>query len=163
MTNIYSRLPQGPQSSNAALVQALGEWFVQDHRDCDNLWVAVEEGASLDLASLQVALGAFDNQLRRHLRLEEDVLFPAIERATGMGGMGPTEMMRQEHTQMRRLLDAMANSDDMDLILEQGDTLMMLIAQHNSKEEGVLYPLAVQVLGPAARDLITAMGLGSAR
>ena len=46
MTNIYSRLPQGPQSSNAALVQALGEWFVQDHRDCDNLWVAVEEGAT---------------------------------------------------------------------------------------------------------------------
>jgi iron-sulfur cluster repair protein YtfE (RIC family) len=162
MTNIYSHLPDGPRSSNQALVQALGDWFVQDHRDCDSLWVAVEEGASTDLDATKEALGNFDSQLRNHLRMEEEVLFPAIERATGMGGMGPTEMMRQEHIGMRRLLDAMAQSDDLELILEQGDTLMMLIAQHNSKEEGVLYPLAVQVLGPVARDLISAMGLGSA-
>lgn len=162
MTSIYSRLPQGAQSSNQTLAQALGDWFVQDHRDCDSLWVAVEEGASADLSTAKAALAAFDTQLRHHLRLEEEVLFPAIERATGMGGMGPTEMMRQEHVGMRRLLDAMAQGDDLELILEQGDTLMMLIAQHNSKEEGILYPLAVQVLGPVARDLIAALGMGSA-
>jgi iron-sulfur cluster repair protein YtfE (RIC family) len=146
----------------SALAQALGDWFVQDHRDCDDLWVGVEEAASRGLPATREALGRFDAQLRRHLRLEEEQLFPALERATGMGGMGPTEMMRMEHQQMRRLLDAMAAGQDLDLLLEQGDTLMMLIQQHNSKEEGVLYPLAVDRLGPHARELLQAMGIGGA-
>ena len=42
---------------------------------------------------------------RRHFDAEEAILFPAFEAHTGMS-MGPTRVMRNEHDQMRELLDA---------------------------------------------------------
>ena len=71
---------------------------------------------------------------------------------------GPTAVMRGEHQQMRGLLDQMgeaAAAGDFDSVLDQGDTLLMLIQQHNVKEEGILYPLADRMLTvqwPALRE-----------
>lgn len=66
-----------------------------------------------------------------------------------MGGGGPTAMMRMEHQQMRGLLDqigeAMAAGDAQEA-MDIGDTLLMLIQQHNVKEEGMLYPMAENML-----------------
>lgn len=124
--------------------------FTEDHRHCDNLWSAVE--AAVDTGDAAKAKQAFDDfaaALRRHLRMEEEVLFPAIENATGMQG-GPTFVMRSEHEQMRGVLDqmqALLDGGDPDGVLDHGDTLLMLIQQHNAKEEGILYPMADQTLG----------------
>ena len=66
-----------------------------------------------------------------------------------MGGGGPTAMMRMEHQQMRGLLDQIGiamNSDDTEEALDLGDTLLMVIQQHNVKEEGMLYPMAENML-----------------
>ena len=82
--------------------------------------------------------------------MEEEILFPAIEEKTGMVNQGPTAVMRMEHEQMRGVLDQMAQAieaGDFQATLDQGDTLLMPIQQHNIKEEGVLYPMADQVLG----------------
>ena len=62
-----------------------------------------------------------------------------------MRGVGPTAVMRHEHAQMRRVLEAMAQAlaaADPQGLLDQGDTLLMLIQQHNLKEEHILYPMA---------------------
>jgi hemerythrin-like domain-containing protein len=103
------------------------------------------------------ALIGFDAAVRRHLALEEEILFPALEDASGMHGVGPTQVMRMEHAQMRGLLDAMARAaagGDVDGVTDHGDTLMMLIGQHNLKEEGMLYPMAEDLLGgPRWSDL----------
>jgi hemerythrin-like domain-containing protein len=91
----------------------------------------------------------FSARLLHHLAMEEDILFPAFEAATGMRG-GPTHVMRSEHTQMRAVLTEMErrmSTGDLDGLLDQGDTLLMLIQQHNAKEEGMLYPMAEQALG----------------
>ena len=95
-------------------------------------------------ATAQAAFAAFDAATRRHFDMEEHVLFPALEEATGMT-MGPTRVMRMEHEQMRGLLSRMAtaaSSADLDALVEHGDTLLMLTQQHNMKEEGMLYPMA---------------------
>ena len=66
-----------------------------------------------------------------------------------MGGGGPTAMMKMEHQQMRGLLDHIAaamSSGDSEEALDLGDTLLMLIQQHNVKEEGMLYPMAENML-----------------
>jgi hemerythrin-like domain-containing protein len=94
----------------------------------------------------------FSTRMERHFKMEEEVLFPAFEEATGMHGSGPTEVMRHEHRQMRALLQDMsrrADAGDFDGVLDQGDTLLMVIQQHNAKEEGMLYPMADNVLRPA--------------
>jgi iron-sulfur cluster repair protein YtfE (RIC family) len=123
------------------------EFFTQDHRDCDELWAAVEQAVDSGGDSA-VAYGKFEGSLLQHLAMEEEVLFPALEQASGTQG-GPTMIMRAEHRQMRGLLEQMraaAESGDFETVVDQGDTLLMLIQQHNMKEESVLYPLAQRLL-----------------
>lgn len=137
------RAPPEPPPANG-----LVDFFTADHRACDLLWAEVEGTA--DLPGAVEAFRRFDAAMRRHLAWEEDTLFPAFEQATGHHGFGPTVIMRGEHDQMRALLDEMdrcATTGDRDGLLVQGDTLMMLVQQHNSKEEGMLYPMAEDALG----------------
>jgi hemerythrin-like domain-containing protein len=94
--------------------------------------------------------------------MEEEVLFPAFEAATGMTDSGPTFVMRMEHDQMRGLLDQMGAAlerGDQNALLDQGDTLLMLIQQHNQKEEGMLYPMSERALAsewPALHERLAA-------
>lgn len=132
-------------------------FFTADHRRCDERWVEVEAGANAhDAAKAASAWAAFDRAMRRHFEMEESVLFPAFERATGMTG-GPTMVMRMEHQQMRALLDQMsaaAARGQWDEVVDQGDTLLMLIQQHNTKEEAILYPMAEQHLAGSWSELV---------
>ena len=128
----------------------LAAFFAHDHQDCDSRWADVEE--LLDTADIDTARPAwqkFNAGIRRHLDMEEQVLFPAFDAKSGMGGGGPTAVMRMEHQQMRGLLDQIADAidvDDAQEALDVGDTLLMLIQQHNVKEEGMLYPMAENLL-----------------
>lgn len=115
-------------------------FFSGDHQHCDELWAAVEAAAEGgDEAAAKAAFGIFAQAMRRHMDMEEQVLFPAFEKQTGMT-MGPTRVMRLEHDQMRGLLGQMEGAPA-SALLDHGDTLLMLIQQHNVKEEGVLYPM----------------------
>lgn len=130
--------------------QGLSEFFTQDHRECDEVWAEVEAAVSgKDPAKSAAAWEKFAGMMRRHFGWEEEVLFPAFEEATGMHGVGPTAVMRHEHIQMRALLDQMqgaAAARSFDALLNDGDTLLMIIQQHNAKEEGMLYPMAENAL-----------------
>jgi hemerythrin-like domain-containing protein len=128
----------------------LAGFFAQDHRDCDSRWAELE--GLLDSGSSDATNQAwkeFDDSMRRHFAMEEDILFPAFDARSGMGGGGPTAMMRMEHQQMRGLLDqigAAMSTGDTEEALDLGDTLLMVIQQHNVKEEGMLYPMAENML-----------------
>ena len=130
--------------------QGLAEFFTLDHRRCDSSWVEVEAAAEAgDADAVKESWRTFQSGLSKHLRMEEDVLFPAFEQATGMAEGGPTFVMRSEHDQMRGLLEQMnatANGGDHDELVDLGDTLLMLIQQHNQKEEHMLYPMAERAL-----------------
>jgi hemerythrin-like domain-containing protein len=125
-------------------------FFVADHRECDARWAEVEAAADAgDHEAAVKRFEAFDAAMRRHFEMEENVLFPAVEAALDMRGMGPTQIMRAEHAQMRGVLDQMAaeaSAHDVPALVDLGDTLLMLIQQHNVKEEGVLYPMCDQAL-----------------
>jgi hemerythrin-like domain-containing protein len=132
--------------------QSLIEHFTLDHRSCDGRWADVEATVEARKAEdIAAAWQRFDASMRRHLQMEEEVLFPAFEEATGMSGGGPTFIMRSEHEQMRGLLGQMgaaAGAGDFQELVDLGDTLLMLIQQHNSKEEQMLYPMAERALTP---------------
>ena len=125
-------------------------FFEQDHRDCDARWADVEE--LLDTRDIEAARPAwqkFDAGIRRHIAMEEEVLFPALELASSMGDGGPTSVMRMEHKQMLGLLhqiDAEIEAGKAEQAMDVGDTLLMLIQQHNIREEGKLYPIAEKLL-----------------
>jgi hemerythrin-like domain-containing protein len=131
---------------------SLSQYFTRDHRSCDARWAEVEAAADEGKAeSIAAAWSRFERSMRGHLQKEEEVLFPAVEAATGMGDAGPTRVMRAEHAQMRGLLDQMGAAlerGDHEALLNLGDTLLMLIQQHNQKEEQVLYPMSERALAP---------------
>ena len=86
----------------------------------------------------------------RHFSMEEEVMFPAFEAKTGMTSGGPTAVMRMEHEQMRGLLEQMSSAleaGNPGEVIDLGDTQLMLVQQHNQKEETILYTMAQAQLG----------------
>lgn len=126
------------------------------HRHCDELFVAAEESAqSGDWVAATSAFERFNGQMKAHFDAEESVLFPAFEAATGMTA-GPTQMMRHEHRQMRSLLaqlESACTGQDSDRYAGVAETLLMLMQQHNMKEENILYPMCDQALDSEAEHL----------
>ena len=126
------------------------------HHHCDDLFVAAEDAVGRgDWEGAAASFGCFENQMKAHFEAEESVLFPAFEAATGMSD-GPTRMMRYEHEQVRSLLAQLAvacTARDGDSYAGVGETLLMLIQQHNMKEENILYPMCDQALGARAEQV----------
>jgi len=118
-----------------------------DHKACDNTFVEFENAiAAENWSELAISWKLFSKQLTHHFEMEETVLFPEFEAATGMT-QGPTAVMRAEHVQMRSLMaeiDAAVEAQDADHCQGVADTLMIMIQQHNMKEEQMLYPMADQ-------------------
>ena len=128
----------------------LAAFFAQDHRDCDARWADVEE--LLDTDNIEMARAAwqkYDTNMKRHLAMEEEVLFPAFDARSGMAGGGPVMVMKMEHQQMLGLLEQIGEAVEAGNAEEAmyiGDTLLMLIQQHNAREECELYPVAESLL-----------------
>lgn len=131
-----------------------------DHGRCDQLFTDAEAAVcDGDWARGAERFAAFNDAIERHFKMEEEVLFPEFESATGTTA-GPTEVMRSEHVQMRGLLYRMAaalEQQDQDEYLGHSETLLILMQQHNAKEEQMLYPMADQVLGPKADGVLQSM------
>lgn len=119
------------------------------HKHCDELFAAAEAAAvGREWTDAQRLLPDFIDEMETHFRTEEEVLFPAFEAATGMT-MGPTRMMRLEHAQMRDLFSQMRSaleSRDGTGFAGVAETLLVLMQQHNMKEENILYPMCDQGL-----------------
>ncbi len=128
-------------------------FFTADHHHCDSLWAEVESAVDAgDAAKIKSAWETFATHTENHFAMEEEVLFPALEEVMGMSGGGPTMVMRSEHQRMRGLISEMRLAHDdgeFETLVDHGETLVMLVGQHNAKEEGILYPMADQGLGEA--------------
>ena len=130
---------------------------MQDHhKHCDDEFAAAEDAAREgDWSACESAFASFRDSIEAHFASEEGIIFPAFEQRSGMFG-GPTQVMRSEHTQMRGLLAQMAQAlaqKDGDAFGGAAETLLVLMQQHNLKEENILYPMCDQVLGGDAQLL----------
>jgi len=134
--------------------------MASDHRRCDGLFSAAEEqAANGDWAAAADAFSRFQEATEHHFSMEEEVLFPEFEARTGQT-MGPTQMMRMEHIQMRQLLADMQQAvqqQDEERYLGLSETLMMIMQQHNMKEERMLYPMTDQAFGAEADAVLERM------
>jgi len=131
-----------------------------DHRACDDLFASSEAAvAQNNWDSARDLHNRFQAAMAHHFSMEEDVLFPSFEARTG-NSMGPTQVMRMEHAQMRSLMQDMARAtaeSDRDGYLGLSETLNMLMQQHNLKEENMLYPMSDRMLGGECDGLIRSM------
>ncbi|HEX9812204.1 MAG TPA: hemerythrin domain-containing protein [Burkholderiales bacterium] len=139
-------------------MKSLQQLLTQDHKDCDLLLAETESVvAKAEIATARANFRRFREAMERHMDAEEQILFPAFEARTGER-LGPTEVMRREHQMMRDLLakmDAALTQQQAKQYLGLSETLLVLMQQHNVKEESVLYPMMDQQLN-AEREAVLA-------
>ncbi|MBW2390000.1 MAG: hemerythrin domain-containing protein [Deltaproteobacteria bacterium] len=125
------------------------EFMTAVHRQCDEALAAAEEAVGKqNWPEASQRWTDFAAEMALHFAREEKALFPAFEEATGMTE-GPTSVMRMEHEQMRQLFAQLSEAvaaQDGERFLGLSETLMMLVQQHNMKEEQMLYPMCDRAL-----------------
>jgi uncharacterized protein (DUF2249 family)/hemerythrin-like domain-containing protein len=135
------------------------EALAWDHDRLDALEQrAFELFAIGDARGAQAAWSEFTVGLRRHIRFEEEILFPTFEGKMGLPASGgPTGVMRVEHREIERLIEAIGRALGGDgAALPLRADLHELLGAHNLKEERVLYPGTDQCLDSEERDALVA-------
>jgi len=146
-------------------IDTVTEYLQADHRRLDALMEAarqaVRDGRAEDAAA---SFFEFRVGLTRHIKIEEGLLFPSFEAATGMSRQGgPTGVMRLEHEEILRLLGEIRElfvSPQLDAAAFEAlrGALVALLQEHNGKEERVLYPMTDRMVAPVRlRELIGQM------
>ncbi|MBA1438649.1 MAG: hemerythrin domain-containing protein [Epsilonproteobacteria bacterium] len=125
------------------------DFMTHKHRECDHFLAEAED--AVEQGDFDTALEkyiAFKNETLKHFAMEEEYLFPTFEEKTGMT-QGPTQVMRMEHAQAKGLFEKMDeayNAKDKDRIYGLGESMNILLQQHNAKEEQMLYTMIQQHL-----------------
>src|SRR5262245_36352884 len=123
-------------------------FFQRDHREIDALYRrALERAREGETGRALADFDEYDRNLERHIRWEEELVFPAFEEASGLRGVGPTEIMRAEHREIRALkqrlraeIAALRGPADRSAPLwRTSRSLETVLGEHNAKEEAVLY------------------------
>ena len=135
---------------------SISEFFSAQHRACDRSFEKMEEAVSQnDWPQAESLYKELSRDTLQHFSNEEEGLFPLFEEKTGMQ-VGPTQVMRSEHIELRELLQRIGDAiqaRDQDEVLGTAETFFLFLQQHNVKEEQVLYPMADQALQGSLQEL----------
>jgi hemerythrin-like domain-containing protein len=134
--------------------------FTKQHHRCDELFADAEAAvADKNWEQAERLFTAFAQAMECHFGNEEQILFPAFENKTGMAS-GPTGVMKYEHKQIRGLIGEMKDDigqKNAEHYLGISETLLILMQQHNAKEEHMLYDMCDNSLGDAAEQVLKSM------
>jgi len=137
----------------------ISQYMTPEHRECDTLFAQAEAlVADGDWEQAETAYLHFVDTTLLHFKKEEETIFPAFEAQTG-STQGPTQVMVFEHEQVRSLVGKMAEAieqKDKDAYLSLAESMMILLQQHNMKEEQMLYAMTDRVLPREKREEILA-------
>jgi len=160
----WSPLEAGPELHRVALARrqtgtgarCVTEALGWDHDRLEELErAAFAERGRRRFAEAAASYAAFALGLRRHIGFEEELLFPEFERRSGISADGgPTAVMRSEHRELEALLAAVERgigdpNADLDDSRRQ---FHELLADHNLKEERILYPGTDRLMASQERD-----------
>ncbi len=107
------------------------------------------------LADVQRAGTTLIATLGSHARIENEILFPALEPQLGPGG--PLPVMREEHDEIEAALNDVVNATSYDAALSQLRYAIRIARDHFAKEEQVLFGMAQQMLSASELDRLGAM------
>lgn len=119
----------------------------REHQEVDagiGVFLARLDAGTVDTDALSTALTA----LRRHIYLEEELLFPPLRQGARMMSIFGMIRGHGEIWQTMDTLTAAAAGGDHDLLREAARRLRTLLEAHNKVEEPVIYPGADDDLTP---------------
>ncbi len=133
----------------------IAQFMTNEHRNCDDHFAAAEQAAANgDWQTAEKEFLVFSNDTLTHFKREEEELFPTFEAQTG-NAQGPTQVMRYEHEQVKGLIGKLAEAleaQDRDAYLSLCESMMILLQQHNMKEEQMLYAMCERLLPPDLKE-----------
>lgn len=136
-------------------MQSISQSFADDHRRLErHLEAAIAHVGQgrFDAAAADVA--AFRRGIERHMAIEEQILFPAVEDGTETP---LTAILRKGHRDLRVFFDELDDAlqaKDADESARIAASIRALLERHDEKEEAELYPAAQARLGAAAAAAI---------
>jgi uncharacterized protein (DUF2249 family) len=163
----WSPLQEGParwrveiarRDALAGAARSVTEALAWDHDRLDALEKeAFERRASGDPDGARSVFALFAHGLRRHIRFEEELLFPEFERRAGFDpDAGPTAVMRAEHREIEALIEDLERGIGDPAVPAEATraSLHEILGDHNLKEEQVLYPGTDRLLEEAEADAL---------
>lgn len=140
-------------------MKTIKEFLAADHTACDNEFARAEEAAlANNWSEAETAFNKFRDDMAHHFKMEEEVLFPTLKSAGGPAG--PVHIMLMEHAQIKELLKQMTEAVAQKNAKSYGglsETLLIVMQQHNYKEENILYSMADDILAQEGEALIGQM------
>jgi iron-sulfur cluster repair protein YtfE (RIC family) len=122
----------------------------------DRLARAIGACRRAEVTAARAAFDAYAARLGRHILVEDGALFSAFEAHTNLRVAGPTVVMRREHRQIERRLarlhDALRGAPRLDDVAAELEALQAMLADHDRREENVLYPACDRILTIAERE-----------
>lgn len=132
--------------------RSVSGFFQNDHRELDALLGKVRFEPTKDDRE---RFGEFRKRLERHIRWEEEHLFPDVGRREPWIEGGPIRVMKEEHRQIKEFLaqadDSLAAGASAEAREAVEDMKRVLIG-HNQKEETILYPACDRIMGAEQSD-----------
>lgn len=129
-----------------ATTSAVGTVLEADHHRIDAHFANFARALAEDTVDA-VSFANAGAALRHHIYVEESLHFPPLRRA---GLLAPVLVMLREHGEIWRLLDALdeaigSGTSAADLVADW-QVLERALADHNVREENILYPAADRIL-----------------
>jgi hemerythrin-like domain-containing protein len=133
------------------LMSTIGDAFEHDHRRLEQvLETSMTHAGAGQWEAAAGAFAAFRRGIERHMEIEEQVLFPAVE---GGAETPLTAILRKGHRDLRAFFDEIDDAleaRDLEECQRIAATMQALLARHDETEETELYPAAEARLGAEA-------------
>ena len=131
-------------------------WLEHEHSLYENLLSQCQDAVEgEDWRTVDQLFGKMVTSLKRHMALEEGVLYPAYENSPH-APQGPTQALRDEHDRIERLVTDMSRvikSRGSEHALECLIHLEHLLIKHHEKEEDIFLPMASYILGAKREEI----------
>jgi len=131
-------------------------WLIHEHSLYENLLSRCTEAVEVeDWKTVNTLFKRMVTHLKRHMALEDEVLYPAYEAST-TAPQGPTGALREEHDRIVQLVTDMARvleTRDSDYALECLAHLERQMIKHHEKEEDIFLPMASHILDARREEI----------
>lgn len=137
-----------------------GNWLLHEHSLYEDLLAECRDAAEIeDWDTVDLGFESLVAHLKRHMAMEEAVLYPAYEAAPD-APQGPTHALREEHGDIVRLVGDMARlirTRDSGIVLDGLAQLEERMIKHHEKEEDIFLPMAGHILRASRDELLRRM------
>lgn len=125
-------------------MNTLGSYLGDTHRECDDQYQqAAARVSQRHWPAAERDFAAFRQAFLRHMRAEEALMFPVLQKSLG-AKRGPLAELRADHAHMRAVVQRIGNAlseRDVDAFFDNATIMRSLMRQHRQKESGIVHPI----------------------